>query len=135
MVRWLDSQSRGSGSNPDRTIKFSKRGIKMGKSLHKVLKELNEEKDDNVVDAVMELFDAAMFDEDGEFVGWEESAYRQYGKKRIEKNKETLKKYLEKHGVYDESLMYYIIFSAGEGEVETKKDLDDTVKIVKQEMG
>lgn len=107
----------------------------MRKSLYEVIKDLKEEKDGNIIDAVMELFDVAMFDEDGEFVGWEESAYRQYGKKRIEKNKETLKKYLEKHGIYDENLMYYIIFSAGEGEVETKKDLDDTIRIVKQEMG
>lgn len=112
----------------------------MSKNLNEVLSELNaiieeEEKADKALDAVKELFDAGMYDEDGDFVGWERDAYRQYGEKRIEKNKRALKDYLEKHGVYDEDLMHYIIFSAGEGEVDTTKDLEDTIRLVKQEMG
>jgi hypothetical protein len=106
----------------------------MSISLDSFLQSLNEEKNGNdIINIVNKLFDAGIFDNDGEFVGWNKPAVEKYGgMSNIEKDLESLKEYLEKRGCQEEKKVYYVIFAAGEGDVDTIDELDETIEAVKE---
>jgi len=105
----------------------------MSINLSNFLKRLNENNNEDIVNTINVLFDIAMFDEDGEFGGWETNGIKEHGGiKEIQKDLEKVKQYLEQHGCRSENKMFYIIFAAGEGKVETEKELIQTIKDVKE---
>lgn len=105
----------------------------MSITLSNLLKNLNEESNEKIVDIINTLFDIAMFDEDGEFRGWETKGVKEHGgTKEIKKDLEKVRQYLEQHGCHSQKKMYYVIFAAGEGDVETEKELIQTIEDVKE---